>query len=237
MNLRIAVVEDEAEAANLLSQCLLRYGREGDHVFQISPFSDAAIFLQEYSPQLYDLIFMDIRMPGLDGMTAAEKLRQIDPLVPLVFVTSLVQFAVKGYEVDALDFIVKPIRYSSFKMKMKRILLSLERHQEVGIPLTIEGSVRIFPASDIYFVEVTDHQLTYHTAQGNFTSRGKLSQVEQKLPQDMFYRCSNSYLINLRHVEQVSGEDILCKGTTIRLSRAKKKEFLSTLTAFLGKGG
>ena len=111
--IRVAIVEDEDIAARQLEQCLQQYESGHDIRFSSCRFRDALEFLEQYQP-LYDLIFMDIGMPGLDGMEAAVRLRAMDSVTPLIFVTSMVQYAVRGYEVDALDFVVKPVRYPTF---------------------------------------------------------------------------------------------------------------------------
>lgn len=236
MNLRVAIVEDELSAAQELEQCLTQFEEGRDISFSMTRFSDGGLFLRQYQTQ-YDIIFMDIRMPGTDGMTAAQKLRKIDAVTPLVFVTSMVQYAVKGYEVDALDFIVKPINRASFQMKMKRIMQYVERRQEQGVLIAVEGSTQVFHLSELYFVEVDDHALTYHTTQGNFRARGKLGTVERQLPASSFFRCSSSHLVNLRYVHQVFSEDLEIMGTLVRISRSKKKEFMAALATYLGKGG
>lgn len=236
VNLRVAIVEDELSAAQELEQCLNQFEEGKDISFSITRFPDGSLFLRQYQTQ-YDVIFMDIRMPGTDGMTAAQKLREIDSVTPLVFVTNMVQYAVKGYEVDALDFIVKPISYTSFQMKMKRIMQAIEHKQEQGVLITVEGSTQVFRLSDLYFVEVDNHNLTYHTAQGNFRARGKLGAVERQLPSNSFFRCSSSHLVNLRYVHQVFSEELEIMGSLVRISRSKKKEFLAALATYLGKGG
>lgn len=235
MRINVAIVEDDLSSAQELKQFLSRFGESTDISFSVAHFSDATQFLRPYQP-VYDIIFMDIRMPGIDGMSAAQKLRQVDPVTVLVFVTSVVQYAVKGYEVDATDFIVKPLRYPAFNMKMKRILRAVQARKEQGIVVTVDGSSRVIPAISIYYVEIADHNLTYHTVDGDYTVRGKLSSVEQRLPADSFFRCSASFLINLRYTTQVAGEDVYVAGTPIRFSRAKKKELLTAIASYLGKG-
>ena len=119
--IRVAVVEDEAVHADRLIACLRRYGRENDLAFSVARFSDAISFLETYRGG-FDLVFLDIRMPGIDGMEAAKRLRGIDAAVQLVFVTSLVRYAVDGYAVGAADYIVKPFSYEVFALKLSRIL-------------------------------------------------------------------------------------------------------------------
>lgn len=232
----VAIVEDEAAAAQELEAALVRYGAENGAEFTVSRFADAGGFLRLYEP-VYDLVFMDIRMPGLDGMTAAQRLRAQDPVVPLVFVTSLVQFAVQGYEVEALDFIVKPVRYPAFRMKLRRILRAVEARRRQGVVLHVDGAAKVLELSEITYIEVRNHDLTWHTTKGEYTVRGKLSDAEKQLPADRFFRCAAAYLINLRYAERVSAEDVEVAGTRIRVSRAKKKELMAALAGFLGKEG
>ena len=109
----VAVIEDEKSASDALGQHLKRYGAETGEEFKIYVFPDAETFLQNYKAD-YDVVFMDIELPGMNGMTAARELRKLDGKVVLVFVTNMSQFAVGGYEVGAFDFILKPVNYSSF---------------------------------------------------------------------------------------------------------------------------
>ncbi len=236
MKYNVAIVEDELDAAKDMSRFLEEFGRSESVEFTVSHFPDAEEFLRRYIHNIYDLVMMDIRMPSMDGMTAAEKLRQIDEAVPLVFVTSMVQFAVRGYSVDALDFIVKPVKYPAFELKMKRIIRAVKTRRSESIMINVDGAAKVIPANLIYYVEVLGHNLTYHTAQGDYTLRGKLSAVEQSLPKESFFRCSASNIINLRYVNRVLSEDVEVAGKLIRFSRGKKREFMDALSAYLGKG-
>lgn len=235
MKLHAAVVEDEREAAEELKRFLTEFGQQEGAEFTIFPFDSASQFLRQYQP-VYDIVFMDIRMPGMDGMTAAQKLRELDALTVLIFVTNLAQYAVKGYEVDAMDFIVKPIQYPDFRRKMKRVLQAVGMRQRRGIMVNAGGVQQVIPAVDIYYVEVADHNLCYHTAAGNFTVRGKLGVAQQQLPGELFYRCSASHLINLRYVTQVGREDVTVAGQAIRFSRTKRRDLVAAVAAFLGRG-
>lgn len=121
MPVRVAVVEDDEKAAATLKQYLTRYGEENQISFKIGMYSNAISILEQYSAN-YDIIFMDIRMPYLNGMDAAHRLRVLDSTVALIFVTSLTQYAVSGYEVDAMDYIIKPVNYYDFALKLSRVL-------------------------------------------------------------------------------------------------------------------
>ena len=123
--IRIALIEDESEAKDLFMTNLDRYSKEHGVEFTVAHFCNAMTFLESYKP-VYDIVFMDIKMPDMNGLDAAHRLRQLDPSVILIFLTNLSQYAVRGYEVNALDFIVKPISYYVLVLKLERALHRLE---------------------------------------------------------------------------------------------------------------
>lgn len=236
MRISVALVEDDTFAVKELESYLIRFGKQSGNSFCISHFMDGKTFLQNYQPR-YEIIFMDIKMPGIDGMSAAEQLRKTDSETMLIFVTSMVQYAVQSYDVDAFDFIAKPLNYAAFEMKMKRVFRALKLKYGSQIMLNLGGgTTRKIPSSSIYYIEVMNHDLTYHTDQGTFTVRGKLSSVMQQLPPASFFRSKSSYLINLRYVTQVTTEEVCVAGDWLRVSRTKRKELITAVAAYLGQG-
>lgn len=117
--MNVAIAEDEREQREILKRCLKRYGSEQGEAFSVSEFSDGAELVNLYRAQ-FGLVFLDIEMERMDGMEAAEIIRKTDSATAIIFVTRLAHLAVRGYDVGALDFIVKPVSYESFAMKMRR---------------------------------------------------------------------------------------------------------------------
>ena len=111
--LKIAVVEDQTEVRESLCQFIRQYAGEQGLQAEVEPFADGAVIAEGYQPG-YDIIFLDVEMPRLGGFGAAERIRAVDPDVVLVFVTNMAQYAIKGYEVDALDYVLKPVSYGAF---------------------------------------------------------------------------------------------------------------------------
>ena len=105
---RIAIVEDEAPCREELRGYIERYGQEHGQEFSVYPFADGSEILQNYEPR-YDVILLDIEMPRVGGMEAAQAIREVDENVVLVFITNMAQYAIKGYSVGALDFVMKPV--------------------------------------------------------------------------------------------------------------------------------
>lgn len=232
--LEIAIVEDEEAAAQRLQSCLERYFAEQNEPFQVTRFARTSLFLDGYDPR-FDLVFMDIQLPDGNGMDAARKLRTMDPTVSLIFVTNLAQYAVKSYEVEALDFVVKPVNYYQLAMKMNRALRVIHRRQGIRLTVATEHGLRVLPSQELVLVEVFDHQLVYHTEQEQFQTRGSLSRLEEQLKGQGFIRISVNCLISMRHVTAVEGSEVRLTGGERRfISRAQKKVVLRTLAEFLG---
>ncbi len=233
----IAILDDERSALDETRLCLDRYFKEIEEDVTITEYQDSSIFVNNYQPK-YDIIFLDIQMAEKNGIDVARFIRQTDSISIIVFVTNMANLAVKGYEVDASDFIVKPLEYFSFKLKMNRIMERARQNSETGSILiqTEDGKIKIKPSSIIY-IEVFKHHLVYHLTDGNYEAYGSLSTVEETLGDD-FSRCANCYLINLRYVKKIDTYDLYLVGedSPLNISRAKKKTFMEDLNRYIGKG-
>ena len=172
-------------------------------------------------------------MPFLNGMDAAKKLRQSDPSVPLVFITNLKQYALNGYEVEAMDFLVKPVAYAAFSTMMGRVCarLALCTDKEIFIQ-NAQGGVKI-KISDIFYVEVIKHYVIFHTPRGEVKMWGSLSDIEKRLPADRFARCNNCYLVHLAYATRLEGNDLYVGGDVLAVSRGKKQEFMQRLLDYM----
>ena len=229
----IAIIEDTQSDLDRLLLHLQKYQEENHIFFQTTVFTDAESFLDKYRP-IYDIVFMDIELPGKNGMTAAKKLRTLDTDVPLVFITNIAHFAVNGYEVNAMDYMVKPVSYSSFQLKLKKVLAYIEKNKDVSLVITDKDGIHRVPISKIMYIEVISHMLVYHTEDGDIETRGVLKDVEQNLSSRHFLRCNNCYLVNLRHITAVQDQDVILGSITLPISRPKKKTFLDEFTKYLG---
>ncbi|MDU2422541.1 MAG: LytTR family DNA-binding domain-containing protein [Bifidobacterium scardovii] len=230
----IAVVDDDAEARELLGGYITRFSGERGTDAQITGFTDAAELLHHYKPD-YDIIFLDIEMAQVDGIKAAQVIRETDPSTVIIFVTNMAQLAIKGYEVEALDFVVKPVDYFSFDMVMRKALQRISRRKTQTIRLVTRDAMQVVPIERIDYVEVQDHYVTYHTADGDHTVKGTLGQAEQTLAAGNFMRCNRWYLVNIDNITAIDGNTITVGGNRIEVSRSKKQEILRAVTMSLGR--
>lgn len=231
---RIALVEDDADYRRELTEFLKRYGRESGEHFSVSVFSDGAEIAEDYRAD-YDIILMDIAMQYMDGMRTAEAIRQVDDEVVIIFITNMPQFVMKGYEVSALDYVLKPISYFAFSQRMQRALSRMRKRTQRYIPIPFKGGMRKLAVSQITYVEVQDHDLTYHTATEVLPAKGTLSEAEAMLGPDAFFRCNKCYLVSLEHIDSVDSNSILIGGERIQVSRARKKALMDALNDYINE--
>lgn len=233
--LRIAIVEDELSYIHTLEEYLHRYEAENRITFQISTFLDGLEIASEYRAG-YDIILLDIQMKHMDGMTTAETIRRLDEDVTFIFITSTVQFAVQGYLVDALGYVVKPVSYLAFSQILKKAVRQAEkRSTKTYLDIEVETGQLRLDTSHIYYVESQRHNVIVHTENGHFLTSGPLKRMELLLSDKGFSKCHNAYLVNLRHVTGVLQNSVLLSdGQTLPVSRSRKKAFMETLTDFIG---
>lgn len=231
---RIALVEDDTDYRRELAEFLKRYSRENGEHFAVSAFSDGAEIAEDYKAD-YDIILMDIAMRYMDGMSTAEAIRQIDDEVVIIFITNTPQFVMKGYEVGALDYVLKPISYFAFSQRMQRALSRMRKRTQRYIPIPFKGGMRKLAVSQITYVEVRDHDLTYHTVSEILPAKGTLSEAEALLGPSAFFRCNKCYLVSLEHIDGVDNDGVLVGGERIQVSRARKKALMDALNDYINE--
>ena len=231
--LRIAIVEDVEASAQTLAGFCARYGAETNMEITTGCFDNPIVFLQKYRGE-FDVVFMDILMPQMNGMECARRLRKCDSNVILCFVTNMARYAIQGYEVGAIDFIIKPVSYDEFSMKMNRIIRVLKKQASATILISSRNEIKKIDIRDLYYVEVYNHSLIYHTGDGDFEAYGKLSSLEEDDRFRCFIRVSPSYLVNCTMVTSVQEDSLTVKDVQIPISRRRRKECLEKMAAILG---
>nr|WP_296957699.1 LytTR family DNA-binding domain-containing protein [uncultured Mediterraneibacter sp.] len=234
--LRIAVVEDDKTYAAQLKEYLARYGTETNHKINVTLFPDGEDIVTEYSAD-FDIILMDVEMTFMDGMTAAEKIREKDSEVVIIFITNMPQYAIQGYRVDALDYVLKPISYFAFSQRIDRALTRVKKKETNYIAVAQKGGKKKLDVDKICYVEVRDHDLIYHSTDGDVVTKGSMKEAEDALDETKFFRCNRCYLVNLEYVEDFHGSDVTVASDVIQVSRARKKAFLDALNDYMNEVG
>ncbi len=231
--IRAAIVEDDPVDQAKIKEYLQRFARENGCEIRATAFSDGAQIAMDYTPQ-WDILFLDIEMPGMDGLRTARDIRERDENVLLMYITNLARYAIKGYEVGALDFVLKPVTYQQFEMKMHKVVRALRLQEHIYLMISSkDGSIRL-SLDEILFVEVRNHHLFIRTLDEEHMVFETLSHFEERLPQGRFARCSQSYLVNLQHVTRISGSEVEVSGIKLPISRTRKNAFNMKVSDYFG---
>ena len=235
--IRIALVEDDPVYREQLQNYLTQFGQQSGEKLAVTVFDDGDEIALNYKAE-YDIILMDIEMKFMDGMTAAEMIRQKDDQVVIIFITNSPQYAIKGYAVDALDYVLKPVSYYAFSQRIQRAVTRMNRRrQQRCITVTTREGTHKLAFDRINYVEVQTHELIFHTRDGLLTATGSMKELEKSLDSPAFFRCNKSCLVNLEQVDGIQGDDAILAGEPVPISRARKKAFLDALNNYISEVG
>lgn len=231
--IRIAVAEDDAQYREQLCRYIEDFGKENGQTFKITPYADGDELVEQFRSQ-FDIILMDIEMPLLNGMEAAAAIRRTDQEVIIIFITNMAQYAIRGYEVAAMDYILKPVNYFAFAQRLGRAVRRLGTKQESYLAVPVKGGVVKLAAGEVTYIESQGHQLTYHTRTGAYVSAGAIGEAGERLAGQHFFRCNKGCLVNLEHVEGIRDGCAIVAGARLPISRGRKNDFLQALAAYIG---
>lgn len=233
--IKIAIVEDDINYSSQLTEYLGRYEADFGERFDISTYFDGDAIVEDYHSQ-FDIILMDVEMRFMDGMSAAEEIRRSDKEVVIIFITNMPQYAIRGYAVEALDYILKPVSYFAFSQRLSRAISRMKKREQRSVIIPVKGGTVRVEASSIQYIESQGHSIIYHTTGGDYVSSGTMKDSEEALRELHFFRGSKWYLINLQHVEGLDDDIAKLKGgKTVALSRGRKKEFMEALAQYWGE--
>uniref|UniRef100_UPI003FEE7C6E recombinase family protein n=2 Tax=Gemmiger formicilis TaxID=745368 RepID=UPI003FEE7C6E len=233
---RIAIVEDEAAVREQLAGYVQRYTRQYGTQFEVTMFTDGVEILEDYRP-VYDIIFLDVEMLHLDGMETARRIRELDSDVLLIFITNMAQYAIKGYAVGALDYVLKPVPYFAFSQQLQKAVNQLAKRTRHYLAVPVDGGMRRLDAATIYYIESEGHRVHFYTEDGDFSAPGALKALEEKLTGRLFARCNSGYLVNLAQVSGVQQNTVQVGPHELQISRPKRRAFLAALADYIGGEG
>lgn len=232
--IKIAIVEDEDIYIDELTGYLKSFQSERNEEFEVTLYRDGDAVTSGYKAQ-FDIILMDIQMKFIDGMTAAEEIRQKDSEVIIIFITNMTQYAIRGYEVDALDYILKPVTYFTFSQKLSKAVERIKNRRACFVTIPVKGGLKKLNINDIYYVESQGHTLIYHTHHEIFTCRGNMKETEKMLEPHGFFRTNKGCLVNMKYVDIVQDTDCVINGEKLPIARARRKLFMDTLTLYISE--
>ena len=228
--MRTAIIEDITENTKTLLNHLQQYEKETGISIHTTSFQNGMDFISDYHP-VWDLILLDIEMPLMNGIETARKIRRLDPDVLIIFVTCMAQYAIEGYSVRALDYVLKPVHYYSFASKMDQVMEILSTRQKKKLIIHARNEhIRLAPEQLLY-VEVQNHTLCYHTQQKLLYSTGNqsLTRLAEELANCGFARCHQAFLVNLQYVGRYDKNNVWLPNYMIPMSRSYYQSFTQAL--------
>ena len=208
--MKIAICEDDTADAAKICKILNSYIEQNGYTGEISVFKSGEELLGSFFLGLYDVIFLDIYMAGLNGIATAKKIRTIDPTCALIFITSSRNHSLESYSVRGSAYVLKPIGEEEMRSALftcREIFIKNARYIKIRANRT---DIKI-PLIKISYVESLDQYALFHTADGEYKTRMTLDEIEKQMGGNPFCRCHQSYLINSNHILKLDGNDVLMK--------------------------
>lgn len=230
----LALVEDDEAHRTELCLVVERFFAQNGEEIQLLTYTDGDDILARY-PQHLDLILMDIDMPRINGLEAARRIRSFDTQVLLIFVTNMVQCALEGYAVEAMDFIVKPVTDYSCQLSFSRVLRRLRQRRGRSIQVRRGKNTYSINASELQYAETEGHSLLLHMKDGSTISiTESIQSLTQRTQHLGLFRCHTSFLVNLAAVDTIRRTDTVVGGVVLPVSKHRREEFLRAMAGYTG---
>ena len=234
--LSIAVCDDEiivccnmaAKIKDILGQmnlpCIIHQFNSGQELLQAS--------------ENFDIVFLDIIMPGPDGMTTAQLLRQKSPDTILIFVSSSREYVFDAYDVEAFQYLLKPIDRKKLTTVLQKAIRKTDDHSREYMIISTERQKKKLFLNNIFYFEIRGRKIDIHTADDILTYYEQIGVLENNLRGKGFFRCHKSYLINLKHVDTYGRQEVvLDSGDKIMIAKRRYEEFMKEILSYMRKSG
>lgn len=233
--LQIAICDDDQYMLEALEQSAADYFAKNNIDIKIVLFAGGEELLR-YGERI-DLLFLDIQMKRIDGMETARKLRQSDFKGFLIFVTVLKELVFESFEVQAFDYLLKPLQEEQFAKTMDRLLDCMRNAKDQNLLIKIGYESRLIPVDEIVFCEVIDRKIYLHLLSSEVIAYyEKIEKLEKKLDKH-FYKCHRSFLINLKYVRSFKNGRVLMQGgNEVPVSRLRSKDFSNVILQYMKDG-
>ena len=224
MGYKIAICDDVEEERNILSTIVERWSEQTNNKVITENFPSAESFLFDYEEHKdYDILLLDVEMKELSGIDLAKQIRKENKRVEIVFITSHFEFAGEGYEVDALHYLVKPVREEKLFEVLTKAVEALKKEPPYVV-IECEGETIKLVQDEILYVESQLHYINICTKKKEYKMKRNLSSFEQEL-EEYFFRAHRSYLVNLKEVIRISRAGVVVSGNVeVPLARGKYDE-------------
>lgn len=229
--LKITIFEDKTEIKTKIKEYIEKYSLEKEIETEIKFFESSEKFLSKIKD--FDIAMIDVDNDGID---VATELRAKNKEIPLALITSVKQFSINGYLIDAVDFLTNNSTYYEFSTLMDRLQMRLVKMEIPDVAIMTKQGIKRVSVNQIAYIEGSFNHVIYHLEnEEEIRIRGSLNEEEKKLTRDRFFRLGDM-LLNLGHVYKVKGFDVYVGDTCLSLPQNKKQVLLNSLLAYMNRG-
>lgn len=231
--LKVVICEDDDFFRDKLKQYLEKIFEDITNNFEIITFNSGEDLLENYTEDI-DIYFIDIEMNKLTGMDVARKIREVDDNAEIIFTTALVDYVHEGYEVKAYRYLMKPIDFEKLKRNVRSCLEDIRKRRENNLVIQNKGEIFKINIEEILFVEAINKDITLYTKNKSYNTKTNIKTIEKELNKYNFYRCHKSFLVNMKHIDNIKQNNVLINNIEIPISRYRAKDFKLKLLSALG---
>ncbi|MCM1118940.1 MAG: LytTR family DNA-binding domain-containing protein [bacterium] len=219
MKLKIAICDDDADQRAYLADVTGLWAKRNRHLTELRQYADADAFLFDYCEEKdYDILLLDIEMPGMNGIELARAVRRESSAVQIIFITGYYEYFSDGFDVSALHYLIKPADEHKLCAVLDRAAENLSYRQRSVLLSTSEGDIKVSLA-DILYLEAQNVYVVVHTTRGNYRVRTALGKFSEQLD-DTFFKVHRSFVVSLKYIRKITRADIaMTNGDTVPVSR------------------
>lgn len=231
--IKAAIVEDAPEQRAQLRDYVEQFFAQHGEPVQVLEYEDGLAVVEGY-PEGLQLLLLDIDMPRMNGLDAAQAVRERDESVLIIFITNMVQYALRGYAVDAMDFMIKPVTAYSCRPTFERVLKRLRQHRGQRIEVKCHKNTVVVNLNDLEYAETAGRGLLLHLKSGPLTVSESIQSFETRTQGMGLFRCHTSFLVNIAFVDRLDKADALVAGQRIPVSKYRRGDFLLAMAQYMG---
>ena len=231
--LKIAICEDEASQREYLSEIVHSWAKKRHCLLEWKEYAEAQAFLFDYEEEKdYDILLLDVEMPGMTGVDLAKKVRKSNSTVQIIFVTGYYEYFSEGFDVSALHYLIKPVDTVKLYPVLDRAVNNLQYRNRSVLVNSTEGDIKV-PIAEILYIKAENVYVVVCTLEGSYRMRTTLSKFAEQLD-DTFYKVHRSYIVGLKYIKMITRNEVtMINGEQIPISRGKYDEIHGALIKYL----
>lgn len=232
--IKVCICDDESEQRKMLKGIIKTQLELKGLEYDMEEFSSGEDLIRAFEKQktigeAYDILFLDIEMGGIDGIETAKRIRAMDENVIIIFVTGYANYVFNGYDVKALNYVMKPYKEEKIKDVLEEAIKLTNKVLDKYFSFNVSGNYYKIPEDNILYFYSDKRKIILEHINGNFEFYGKLNDIEMELSEN-FFRIHQRYLVNLKHVESLEDKDVVIKKNKLPISRGNYQDTVSAFT-------